>query len=86
VEEVIEIAVAVFKRAARLASAGTLMSILGSLALPHVVVRDTAISSPPIWGWLIAALSPELAVMIAAVLPAYRASIVNNRTVMGHDR
>ncbi len=43
-------------------------------------------SSPPIWGWLMAALTPALAVMIAAVLPAYRASIVNPVTVMADDR
>jgi ABC-type lipoprotein release transport system permease subunit len=81
-----QIAFVVFKRAARLASVGTLIGMLGSLALWRVVARDTAISSPSFWGWLIAALSPALAVMIAAVLPAYRASIVNPTTVMGDDR
>jgi ABC-type antimicrobial peptide transport system permease subunit len=80
------IAFAVFKRAARLASAGTLIGMSLSLAILHVVVREAAISSPPIWGWLIAALTPALAVMIAAALPAYRASIVNPVTVMGDDR
>jgi ABC-type lipoprotein release transport system permease subunit len=81
-----QIAFAVFKRAARLASVGTLIGMLGSLALLHVVVQDTVISSPPFWRWLIAALSPALAVMSAAVLPAYRASTVNPITFMGDDR
>jgi ABC-type lipoprotein release transport system permease subunit len=81
-----QIAFVVFKRAARLASVGTLIGMLGSLSLLHVVVRDTATSSPPLWGLLIAALSPALAVMIAAVLPAYRACIINPTTVMGNDR
>jgi len=80
------IAFAVFKRAARLASAGTLIGMLVSLALWHVMARDRAISSLPTWGWLIAALTPALAVMIAAVLPAYRACIVNPVTVMSDDR
>jgi hypothetical protein len=80
------LAFAVFKRAARLASAGTLVGMSLSLVLLHVVVRETNISSPPIRGWLIAALTPAIAVMIAAVLPAYRASIVNPVTVMGDDR
>jgi ABC-type antimicrobial peptide transport system permease subunit len=76
------IALAVFKRAARLASAGTLIGMSLSLALLHVVVREAAISPPPIWGWLMAALTPALAVIIAAVFPAFRASIVNPVTVM----
>ncbi len=80
------IAFAVFKRAARLASAGTLIGMSVSVALFHTMVRETAINSPPMGVWLIAALTPALAVMIAAVLPAYRASIVNPTTVMGDDR
>ncbi len=80
------IAFAVFKRAARLASVGTLIGISLSFVLLRVVVREIDIGSPPIWGWLIAGLTPAIAVVIAAVLPAYRASIVNPVTVMGDDR
>jgi MacB-like periplasmic core domain len=80
------IAFVVFKRAARLASGGTLVGMSLSLVLLHVVVREAHISSPPIWACLIPALTPAVAVMIAAVLPAYRASILNPVTVMGNDR
>jgi ABC-type antimicrobial peptide transport system permease subunit len=77
----------VFKRAAGLASAGTPIGTLVSLALLRVLLRDTAvISVPPIWVWLITPLMPTLAVMTAAVLPAYRASTVNPVTIMGDDR
>ncbi len=76
----------VLKSAALLALAGTLIGILVSLALWRVLVRDIAISSPPLWVWLIATLAPTLAVMLAAVFPAYRASVVNPITVMGDNR
>ena len=76
----------VFKRAARLATAGTLIGMSLSVGLSHVVVQEAAISSPPIRWWLIATLTPALAVMIAAVFPAFRASIVNPVTVMDDDR
>lgn len=77
----------VFKTAARLALAGTLIGTLVSLALLRVLLHDTAsISAPPIWVWLITPLMPTLAVMTAAVLPAYRASTVNPVTIMGDDR
>lgn len=80
------IALSVFKRAARLATAGTLIGMSLSLGLSHVVVREAAIGSPPIRWWLIAALTPLLVVMIAAVFPAFRASILNPVTVMADDR
>lgn len=76
----------ILKKAAWLAPAGNVIGILASIALLRVLVGDTAIISvPPLWVWLIAPLVPTLAVVIASVLPAHRASIVDPLTIMRDD-
>jgi ABC-type antimicrobial peptide transport system permease subunit len=70
----------------RLACAGTLIGVLASLALSrllaHIAPRN---GSAPLWVWLAAPLVLMIAVVLASVLPARRASIVNPLTIMRDD-
>ncbi len=70
----------------RLACAGALVGMLGSLALSRLLARITPRNSAPaLWVWLAAPLVLAVAVLIASVLPARRASIVNPLTIMRDD-
>jgi ABC-type lipoprotein release transport system permease subunit len=70
----------------RLACAGTLIGMIASLALSRWLNRiapgDT---SPAFWVWLAAPLMLAIAVVIASVLPARRASLLNPLTIMRDD-
>jgi ABC-type antimicrobial peptide transport system permease subunit len=76
----------VLKEGGRLAGAGALLGMLVSLALlrllAHITPRN---SSPALWVWLAAPLVLAVAVVIASVLPARRASIVDPLTIMRDD-
>ena len=70
----------------RLACAGVLAGMLGSLLLSRWLARITVGNrSPALWVWLAAPLVLAGAVVIASVLPARRASIVNPLTIMRDD-
>lgn len=67
----------------RLATAGTLVGTLGSLVLSRMLVRIApGHGSPALWVWMAAPLLLAAVVLIASVLPAQRASIVNPLTIM----
>jgi ABC-type lipoprotein release transport system permease subunit len=54
-----------------------------SLALLRLVIADAvSITSPPFWMWMIAPLLPAVAVIIASLIPARRASNVDPLTIM----
>lgn len=73
----------VLKNAGRLALLGTVIGSLVSLALLRLLIADTvSITAPPFWVWMVAPLLPALAVMIASVIPASRASNVDPLTIM----
>jgi ABC-type antimicrobial peptide transport system permease subunit len=70
----------------RLACAGTLIGMLGSLALARLLGRIApGHSSPALWVWLAAPLLLAIAVIIASVLPARRALIVSPLTIIRDD-
>jgi len=70
----------------RLACAGALAGMLGSLLLSRWLAQITVgYRSPALWVWLAAPLALAGAVVIASVLPARRASIVNPLTIMRDD-
>lgn len=76
----------VLKEGRRLACAGTLAGMLGSLLLWRLLARITPGSGlPALWVWLAAPLVLAVAVVIASVLPARRALIVNPLTIMRDD-
>ncbi len=67
----------------RLAMAGTLAGTLGSLLLSRMLARIApGHGSPALWVWMAAPLLLAAVVLIASVLPARRASIVNPLTIM----
>jgi ABC-type lipoprotein release transport system permease subunit len=67
----------------RLAMAGTLAGTLGSLMLSKMLARIApGHGSPTLWVWMAAPLLLAAVVLIASVLPARRASIVNPLTIM----
>jgi hypothetical protein len=77
----------VLKNTARLAFAGTVTGTLVCLALLRILMGDTTIiTSPPFWVWLFASLLPAVTTMIASVIPAYRASLINPLAIMRDDR
>jgi ABC-type antimicrobial peptide transport system permease subunit len=69
--------------AVRIALAGTATGSLVSLALLRMLASENAIfSSPAVRVWLMVALAPTATVLIASVIPAIRASLVNPLTIM----
>ena len=73
----------VLREGGRLACAGIAAGTLGSLALSRMLTRIAPGSGPPpLWVWLAAPLVLAGAVVIASVLPARSASIVNPVTIM----
>jgi ABC-type antimicrobial peptide transport system permease subunit len=80
------IVLTVFARGVRFALAGTLIGTFASFLLLRIVARDTVVSSPSIWIWLLAPILPTVAVMAAAVLPACRASTTTPLMIMRDDR
>jgi ABC-type antimicrobial peptide transport system permease subunit len=80
------IVLTVFARAVRFAVAGTLIGTAASLVLLRLVARDTVVSVPPVWVWLLAPILATVAVMAAAVLPACRASTTSPLIIMRDDR
>ena len=76
----------VLKEGGRLALAGTLAGMLASLVLSRWLARITlAAGLPALWIWLAAPLVLAIAVAIAGVLPARRASMVNPLTILRDD-
>jgi ABC-type antimicrobial peptide transport system permease subunit len=73
----------VLKEGGRLACAGTLLSMFGSLALWRWLARITpGNNSPALWVWLAAPFVLAVAGLLASVLPARRALIINPLTIM----
>jgi ABC-type lipoprotein release transport system permease subunit len=73
----------VLREGGRLAFAGALAGTLGSLLLSRMLTRIApGNSSPALWVWLAAPVVLAAAVVIASVLPARSASIVNPLTIM----
>ena len=71
----------------RLAGAGAVAGMLGSLMLMRWLARITPTSGPPaLWAWLAAPLALLVAVGIAAVLPARRAMTVDPLTILREKR
>jgi hypothetical protein len=65
----------VMKNAGRLALAGTVLGTILSLTLLRIVVAGvTPVSSPSLQVWLVAPLLPGVAILIASMYPAQRAS------------
>ncbi len=76
----------VLKDAGRLVLLGTVIGSFVSLALLRLLIADAvSITSPPFWLWMIAPLLPAVAVMIASVIPASRASKVDPLTIMSDN-
>lgn len=70
----------------RLACAGALIGMLVSVALSRLLAHMTPVdSSPALWVWLAPPLMLGIAVVIAGVVPARRASILNPLTIMRDD-
>jgi hypothetical protein len=73
----------VLKQGARLAGTSALLGTIGSFAFSRLLVPMTSgNSSPAPLVWLAAPLVLALAVLIASVLPARRAAIINPITIM----
>ena len=73
----------VLREGSRLACAGIAAGTLGSLALSRMLTRIAPGKGlPPLWVWLIAPIVLAGAVVIASVLPARNAAIVNPVTIM----
>ncbi len=76
----------VLKEGARLAAAGILLGLLGSLALSRWLARITPAQTSPVWWiWIIAPLVLASAVLLTSVLPARRALLLNPLTIMRDD-
>jgi hypothetical protein len=76
----------VLQEGGRLAATGSVAGILASLALSRLLARITpANSSPALWVWLVAPLLLAVGVVIASILPARRALLVNPVTIMRDD-
>ncbi|QNI30638.1 ABC transporter permease [Alloacidobacterium dinghuense] len=77
----------IMSNAGKLVLGGTLLGTSITLALLRVLLSGTTIiSSPPLWIWVIVALSTGVSVLIASALPAVQASIVDPLTIMRDDR
>ena len=73
----------VLSEGGRLAMAGTLAGTLGSLLLSRMLARIApGHGLPALWVWMAAPMLLAAVVLIASVLPARRASIVNPLTIM----
>jgi putative ABC transport system permease protein len=71
----------------RLAGAGAVAGMLGSLMLMRWLARITPSGGPPaLWVWLAAPLALLVAVSIAAILPARRALTVDPLTILREKR
>jgi MacB-like periplasmic core domain/FtsX-like permease family len=69
--------------AVQIALAGTAIGTLVSVMFLRVLASESSIfSSPPVWVWLMVALLPTTTVIIASVIPAFRASLVDPLTIM----
>jgi len=76
----------VLREGGRLALAGTLAGLLGSLAVLRWLGRITPTRHPPTLSvWLAAPLALGIAVLIASVLPARRALIINPLKIMREE-
>jgi ABC-type antimicrobial peptide transport system permease subunit len=76
----------VVKEGGRLACAGILVGMLGSLALARLLSRITTdSSSPALWVWLAPPVVLAVTVLIASVLPARNALMANPLTIMRDD-
>jgi ABC-type antimicrobial peptide transport system permease subunit len=76
----------VLREGGRLACAGTLLGMFGSLALWRWLARITpGNNSPALWVWLAAPFVLAVAVLLASVLPARGALLVNPLTIMRDD-
>jgi hypothetical protein len=73
----------VITSAVQIAVAGTAIGTLISLVFLRGLASESAIfSSPPLWVWLMVALLPTATVLIASMIPALRASLVDPLTIM----
>jgi ABC-type antimicrobial peptide transport system permease subunit len=73
----------VITSAVQIALAGTAIGTLVSLVFLRALASESAIfSSPAVWVWLMVALLPTATVLIASMLPALRASLVDPLTIM----
>jgi len=73
----------VLREGGRLASAGTLAGTLGSLVMWRTLTGIIPGNEPPaLWVWMAAPLLLAASVVIASVLPARRASIMNPLTIL----
>jgi hypothetical protein len=77
----------VLRDAAWLAVAGTLIGAAVSLATLRLLIGQVAaVTSSSYRVWLIAPLLPAIAVMIASIIPACRASLANPLTILRDDK
>lgn len=77
------IVLSVITGAVQISLAGTGIGILVSLLFLRVLASEISIfSSPPVWVWLMVALLPAATVIIASLIPAFRASLVDPLTIM----
>jgi FtsX-like permease family protein/MacB-like protein len=76
----------ILKDGGRLAGVGTVAGILASLALSRLLAHITPVnSSPSLWVWLVGPLLLTIGVVIASILPARRALLVNPLAIMRDD-
>jgi ABC-type antimicrobial peptide transport system permease subunit len=76
----------VLQEGGRLAATGSAAGILASFALSRLLAHITPVnSSPALWVWLVAPLLLAVGVVIASILPARRALLVNPLTIMRDD-
>jgi ABC-type antimicrobial peptide transport system permease subunit len=76
----------VLKEGGRLACAGTVLGMLGSLALSRLLTRFTLINGWPAWWvWLAAPLALAVVVLFASVLPVRRTLMINPLEIMRED-
>jgi hypothetical protein len=76
----------VLREGGRLAAAGTLAGLLGSLLLSRLVTQITpGNGSPTVWVWLAGPVVLAGAVAIASVLPARRASMVDPLRILREE-
>jgi len=77
----------IMSNAGKLVFAGTVIGASITLVLLRVLLSGTTIiSSPPLRIWVIVAIATGVSVVIATVLPAVQASIVDPLTIMRDDR
>jgi ABC-type antimicrobial peptide transport system permease subunit len=76
----------VLREGGRLACAGTIAGVLGSLVVSRWLAHITASNhSPARWVWFAAPLALGIAVVIASVLPARRALMINPLKIMREE-